>query len=198
MELILIRHGQCRTDDGSAYCGWTDAPLTDEGVRQAYALAKKLAQRRLTAVYCSPLKRAKDTAAPIASVQGLVPIEEEGLKELNFGMWESKNWRQIEREYPEEWLQWSRDWKDFVIPGGESARQMYDRTAHKLDEILECYRDDKDAQIAVVTHQGCIRAMACHILGLGLDAYWRFKMGPGGMAVIEINEGRFGILSHWE
>jgi broad specificity phosphatase PhoE len=104
-------------------------------MRQAYALAKKLAQRRLTAVYCSPLKRAKDTAAPIASVQGLVPIEEEGLKELNFGMWESKSWRQIEREYPEEWLQWSRDWKDFVIPGGESARQMYDRTAHKLDEM---------------------------------------------------------------
>jgi len=198
MELILIRHGQCRAGNGSVYCGWTDEPLTDEGVRQAYALAKKLADRKLRAIYTSPLKRAKDTALAIASVQGLTPIEDDDLKELNFGRWESRSWREIAELYPEDWLQWSRDWKDFIMPGGESPRNMFERTSRKIDEIIEQCKDEEDAQVAVVSHQGCIRAMTCHLLGLGLDAYWRFKMGPGGMAVFEINDDKFAILSHWE
>lgn len=195
LKLILIRHGRCKTSEDSLYCGWTDVPLSDEGLCQAYGLAKKLADYQLSAVYCSPLRRAKDTATIIGAVHGLMPIEDDDLKELNFGQWENKSWKEIEELYPEEWRQWCDNWQNFIIPGGESARQLYERVAYKLSEIMARY-NGKDAVVAVISHQGCIRAMLCDLLGLGLDAYWHFKMAPAGVAEIEIEHG-FGVLTRW-
>ena len=70
--ILLVRHGQTATT-GTLLPG--RAPglhLADEGVQQAERAAERIAElKRVDAVYCSPLERTRETAAPIAAARGL-------------------------------------------------------------------------------------------------------------------------------
>ncbi len=75
VQLLLIRHGlpvRVEHDDGTA----ADPPLSDAGVDQAARLARWLAAESIDHIVASPLLRARETAAPLASDKGLeVEIE---------------------------------------------------------------------------------------------------------------------------
>src|SRR5262249_18689407 len=82
MELLLIRHAlplRVERDDGAP----ADPPLAPSGCAQAQRLASALAGERLAAVYASPLRRARETAAPLAAARGLAPRIEPGVVEFD-------------------------------------------------------------------------------------------------------------------
>ncbi|HEY0073357.1 MAG TPA: histidine phosphatase family protein, partial [Abditibacteriaceae bacterium] len=63
-QIFLVRHGEVEGNYGPkrTFAGWGDKPLTEKGLRQAQAVAERLAHEPLTAVYTSDLKRALHTA----------------------------------------------------------------------------------------------------------------------------------------
>jgi probable phosphoglycerate mutase len=82
--LILVRHGRTAWN-GERFLGQIDVPLDATGRRQAVELVARLRGVRIDAILSSPLRRARDTAAPLARVRGLVvePVDE--LAELDCG-----------------------------------------------------------------------------------------------------------------
>ena len=60
--LVLVRHGETDWNRERRFQGHADTPLNDAGRGQARALAALLRSERLSAVYTSPLRRAKETA----------------------------------------------------------------------------------------------------------------------------------------
>ena len=80
MKLILIRHGLPVRSDSSA-----DPSLAPQGVRQAEQMARWLHDEGIDALYSSPMRRARETAEPLAALTGLTPRVIEGIAEYDQG-----------------------------------------------------------------------------------------------------------------
>jgi broad specificity phosphatase PhoE len=89
-ELYLLRHGETEWNREGRIQGSQDSPLTARGRAQATAqadiLAREVPQMWQLARYCSPLRRARDTAR--IALDGLVPVIDRRLREVDFGAWE--------------------------------------------------------------------------------------------------------------
>src|SRR4051794_26461549 len=83
MELLLIRHAlPIRIDEGHGH-GPADPSLAPLGLEQAEALAGWLATEAVDAIWCSPMRRAREPAAPVAERLGLPVTVEEGIAEFD-------------------------------------------------------------------------------------------------------------------
>ena len=109
---FLIRHGATASNlanppilQGRSING----PLSETGQQQAAEAANCLETEPITAVYCSPLVRALETANAIAAPHGLTPIVVEPLTEVDVGAWESRSWVEIQETEPEAYEQFQSD-----------------------------------------------------------------------------------------
>src|SRR2546423_6240326 len=102
-ELLLIRHG--RSADvvpGSEES--LDPPLHEVGRAQAAALAERLADKQIDAIYSSDLKRAVETATPLAAPRGIDVVQRKELREVWLGDWERGEFRRRAGALDPEWL----------------------------------------------------------------------------------------------
>ena len=151
--LILIRHGETQANLDGVWHGSIDTPLTERGLLQAQRVARFAAEhlRQATALYASPLQRARLTAEAIASGLELEVCVDEDLTEYNLGDWEGKTYRDLSEEH-KLWHHMKRD-PDFAPHGGESPRQVADRLAAALLRIAGAHPGER---VIVVTHGGAL------------------------------------------
>jgi probable phosphoglycerate mutase len=169
MELILIRHAEPeRIASGEGGPGPVDPALTERGHDQAARLAAWFAGDAIDAVISSPLRRAVDTAAPLAAALQLEPIVVAGLVEYDAG---------ADHYIPVEELRATRDsrwdamvagrWEEF---GGENPHAFRARLVPEFDAIVETH---PGCRVAVVCHGGVINVYLAAVLGL--DAHLWFE-----------------------
>src|SRR5688572_19633786 len=161
-HVLLIRHGQSRGNAEGRFGGHTDTPLSARGRRQAEALAKALVGEKFTAIYSSDLKRAVQTAEPLARVTRAKLITSDAFRERSVGVMEGLTFEEAAAQHPEQYAALLHRDFEHVLLGGESYRQMLDRASKKLDEIIEKH---KGGRIAIFTHTGTICILALHIMG---------------------------------
>jgi len=190
LELLLVRHGETAGNREKLFFGSTDYPLNENGRNQAKMAAEKIKPFPPTVIYTSPLLRAVQTARCIGEYLGLSVIVKDGLREMDFGLWEGLAYQQIQEKFPIKWQDWSRDWWGVKVPGGESTCEMCMRVGKAVEEIIQKHANE---QVVIVSHHGCIRWIISHLLGFGKDGYWRFRIEPGGIARLQITEG-FAVL----
>ena len=158
MELILIRHAlplRVETSDGSP----ADPPLGDEGRSQADRMATWMASEPLDALYTSPLRRARETAAPLEKLTGLEARVEPGLTEFDADAPVYIPMEELKRVDPERW-------KALVTSGFylEGAVESFRSTVvSSLERVIDAHPGDR---VAVVCHGGVINAWASHLLAL--------------------------------
>lgn len=158
MELLLIRHAlPIRREDVE---GPADPELSEAGHDQAMHLANWLADERLDAVYSSPMQRARETAAPLASVHGLDVLVDEELAEYD---------RQSHWYVPVEELKAAGDpaWREIVAGEWgdvEVDPETFRDIVYKAVERLIDANPSK--RIAAVCHGGVINAYLSKILGI--------------------------------
>ncbi|MDB6454433.1 histidine phosphatase family protein [Falsirhodobacter sp. 20TX0035] len=85
---LFLRHGQTASNEAGTIGGATDLPLTAQGHAQAQAAAEVLQEVEIASIWCSPLRRAQDTAAPVARRKNLPVRILPDLQERNWGVWE--------------------------------------------------------------------------------------------------------------
>ena len=85
LRLFVIRHGETAWSRGRRFAGSRDIPLAEEGLRQCEAVAAALAGKVVTAVYASPLERARASAEVIARPLRLDVQIEPAFREMAFG-----------------------------------------------------------------------------------------------------------------
>jgi broad specificity phosphatase PhoE len=170
-ELLLVRHGETDWNRDNRFQGHADPPLNDLGHEQAAELAAALAGEELTAVYSSPLRRALETADPLAAPRGFAAVPVEGLQEVDVGSWEGLTRAEVEARFPEQfrrWLAHGQGWTD-----GETYEQMGERVIASLRELANRHQGDR---IAAVTHGGPIRAALA--LAAGISHSEARRRGP--------------------
>jgi len=191
LQLILVRHGETEMNRKGAYCGWSDSPLTEKGLGHAQRVARKLENESLHIIFSSDLPRTMKTADIIKEFHDIEHVTVKELREINFGMWEGLDYQEIIGQYPRESKYWQADWTGYTVPQGESLQQMYRRVTAAVDEVINRFQDKN---ILLVTHGGCIRAILAHLIGGGLEDYWKYKVTHGCITRIEIVDG-FSILT---
>lgn len=173
LNIYLLRHGETAMNaDGNRYCGRTDIPLTEKGIKQAQTVRDQLNGVQLDAVYCSPLMRASNTAE-IAS-GGRKVIQDKRLIEVDFGKWEGKTRAEFIDENPAIWDQWCTDPTN-VKAGetGETALEVVKRVDSFFKELHLSY--PSGSTIMVVGHNGINRLYLAFKLGMELKNYRRIS-----------------------
>ena len=165
-RVLLVRHGQSQGNAERRFGGHTATPLSGLGHRQAEATALALAREGVTAVYASDLLRAVQTAEPLARATGLEITTTGALRERSVGLMEGLTFEEAAAAHPAEYAALLRRDFDLVLTGGESYRQMLDRSARALDEAIEANRG---GTLTVFSHTGTICILALHLMG-ALDA----------------------------
>lgn len=188
-RLLMIRHGESEIRYRGRYIGKTDASLSDEGRRQAAALAAPLSFLQDVSFFTSPLKRARQTAE-LALGMGATIEKEEDLREIDFGLWEGMNFAEISAAYPKEVVQWAALGEDFIFPEGEKTLDFRRRIEKIADRIVHHSAET----VAVFSHGGVIRFLVCHFLGLPSRCHLSFDISPGSISEITIFDGR-GVLT---
>lgn len=157
MKLYLIRHGQTRWNIEGKIQGKTDIPLNETGLLQAQCLAEAMESCAISSVYCSVLKRARQTAEILVSgarAAGrslpLYPMEE--LREVDFGLWEGKTWEEIRQAYPEDYAGWEKNPTAVTPTGGERREDCRVRTRAAVERIL----NEAGGDAAIVAHGGIL------------------------------------------
>lgn len=180
-EIVLVRHGQTEWSANGKHTSYTDLDLTEDGERQARAVAERIEGRRFVAVISSPRRRALRTA----ELAGLAVTETtEDLAEWNYGEYEGITSATIHETDPDWWL--FRD----GAPGGESPDQIGER----IDRVLEKVRpllDDGD--VALIGHGHALRVVGARWLGLPAEYGGRLKLGTATLSVLGFDHGRTAI-----
>jgi len=183
-RLVLVRHGQTAANRELRYIGSRDDELTEQGHYQAQQLASVLGTLPLTAIYCSPRRRTRDTAQPIAEQCGLTITVVDELRENTFGLWEGMSRAEVlthSAEYAAQLHAWEAD-ATVAPPGGESIAMMMERVA--AFTTAAC-RQHPGETIALVSHVGPIKALIAVTLGVSVATVQRMFLDPGTISVVD-------------
>jgi alpha-ribazole phosphatase/probable phosphoglycerate mutase len=181
-RLVLCRHGEPEVAFRGRCYGRLDVGLSPRGLRQADALAARLAGLPLAAVYSSPARRALQTAHPVASTHELSPIAHAALHELDFGDLEGLPYEEIAARHPELYAAWMGEPTRVRFPDGESYSELRARVLAAVAELLERHRG---AAFAAVSHGGPIRAVLASCLGIADEAVFRLDQHHGAISVVD-------------
>jgi 2,3-bisphosphoglycerate-dependent phosphoglycerate mutase len=164
-ELLLVRHGEADSNRDGRFGGWSPAPLTERGQRQAAAAAAELVTRAPTAIVTSDTVRAQQTAAPIAWALGLTARDLPGLRERSLGVFDGLAFTEAERRFPDLWLRMRARDPDAVPEGGETAATVFARVSAALATVCTDYAGQR---VVVVSHGLALFHAFSYMCGIGV------------------------------
>ena len=216
MQIIMIRHGDP---------DYVNDSLTEKGRKEALALADFLQDVPVTKYYCSPLGRARDTAAPTLKITdrkakildwleefpGYITDNESGQKRIPWDLMPSY-WTKIPELYDKD------KWLEAEIMKTGNVREVYENVCFELDEFLSgygyvregaCYKAviPNHDTVAFFCHFGIQCVLLSHLLGISPVVLWQGTVClPTGVTVLATEEredgtayfrcNRFGDLTH--
>lgn len=166
MELLLIRHAlpvRIEGEEGTA----ADPELADLGHEQSRALADYLAGEHIDVLYVSPLRRARQTAEPVAARLGLDVIVDEELAEFDRHSHFYIPIEELKQEKDERW--------DDLVEGRWGVDGEVDPATFKAVVVAAVERVIKahpGKAVAIVCHGGVINAYFAHVLDLEFPMFF--------------------------
>jgi len=187
-EIVLMRHAEAGLP--GRFCGHSNPSLSVQGRARLPAIIHSLSLASIspTVVWSSDLRRAQETARPIAEHFGVDLTTSAGLREMNFGSWEGLTWNEVEVQYPEDARAWIDHFPHHRPPRGESFVELQSRVIAELESLAE--RAERSSVMAV-THAGFIRTAIAWVLGMPDVRISRIAQCHAAINVLE------KVRNHW-
>ncbi len=196
-EIILVRHGETDMNKNHLYFGHLDPSLNETGKKQLErskcSLRKIENIDEINEIFCSPLKRCIESLDILEISKNIKVNYDDDFKELNFGIFEGKTYKEICENYPEEVKRMKVEWRTFKVEGSESLEELEKRVVSKLEEIFEIKKGKK---ILLVAHAGVIKILLSHYLVGNVDLYWKLKIDNGAISKIIKLEDDFVFVDY--
>jgi probable phosphoglycerate mutase len=194
VRLLLVRHGETEWNRASRFQGKIDVPLNDTGRNQAQKAAEFLKEVPIDFAVTSPMQRPKETAEIILKYHPDVRLQLHAeLSEISHGLWEGKLESEIEQLYPGELRRWRETPAQVQMPEGENLQQVWDRAIPAWNDIVKTAESDASGTGLVVAHDATNKVLLCHLLGLGIEDFWKIKQGNGAVTCIDYPQGSEGM-----
>ena len=186
LKIYLIRHGQTEWSCSGQHTGQTDLPLTPEGEIQASQLAPILSKIEFSAVFTSPLQRARRTCE-LAGLSSRALIEPD-LVEWNYGDYEGRTSAEILKKNPA-WNLYENG-----APNGEKPEEVADR-ADQLIERLGALTGN----VALFSHGHFFCALAARWIGLPILAAEHLELSTSSISTIgfSAHHPEVRVISNW-
>lgn len=180
MRLILVRHGETWANRMRINQGARQGQLTSKGIRQARKTADLLANEEIDFIYCSDLKRAKDTSAEIRKkVKAEFRIAEE-IRERNLGVFEEKPYGTFKKYVESKGLDLLR----YRPKGGESIMEA-DRRARAF--LKKCLKEHQGETVLWVSHGSVLKRILVHALEKYAVSFEKLHPGNCAVSLIEFH-----------
>ncbi len=189
MRLLVIRHGESEADLMDVHEGRADFSLTERGHKQAEAMALFVKDNySISAIYCSTLKRAYQTAVHLSEVTGIHLIPDDKLMEFNNGLIAGLERAFAREKYP-------------LVENLPVHASVYDQESmlefrFRADYILSKIISDTspDATVAIITHGGMVNELYHSFLRLPIDSHIIFGTGDTGIHSWYLDEKNRRVL----
>ena len=159
--VYMVRHGETDANVTDMIQGQSDVPLNSDGLKQAELAGQRFKGIRFDAVYSSDLSRALVTARSIAGTDEIILTP--ALREWHLGHWQGRCIADIAVEFPQEYAAFKANSSDFRPAGGESIRELCDRSASFLKQIAI---EQAGKKVLCVTHGGFLRATLLNVMDM--------------------------------
>lgn len=186
--LLLVRHATTAAT-GIRLGGRTEASIDERGREQAEAVAGRLADLPLKAIYASPLARTWETAQVVARPHGLDVVAEDGLLEVDYGKWTDRPLKAVARTKLWPVIQQRPSLVEF--PSGETIRSAQARAVDAIERIVA--RHPRHV-IAAISHADVIKIVVAFYLGQPLDLFQRIAIGPASVTALQLGSGARPLL----
>lgn len=191
MKIFITRHAQTIWNLDKRMQGCQDSPLTQKGIANAKKLGKSLENIDFDLIYCSPLKRAVDSANYIRGDKNTNIILDENFKEMNYGKWEGMTVNEINEKYSLEYHNFINNPEKFTPLGGESYDSVINRVKKGLFNIIKKHEGEN---ILIVTHTAIIKAIILIAKENPLDRFWNPPyITDTSLTVLEIIDGKIKL-----
>lgn len=168
-HFYLFRHGQSTYNQLGRTQGQTnDSVLTEKGHQQAFDIGLRLKDIPLQIIFCSPLKRAQETAQEVFKTHAVSIQTDDRLTEVNVGEIEGLHYTEIRAKFGEKYDAWrnlDEQYLDLSFKGGETKRQVRARVFEALNE----YAKKTDYSCIGVSGHGILLTQVLLALGYQAD-----------------------------
>ena len=189
IRLLLISHASTPAMRAGRFPA--DDPLDARGIAEAAAARTRLSIPDDAAVFVSPAVCARDTASALGL--GAAALVDEGLADMNYGLWHGRRLADLAVEAPDDLAAWTYD-PDAAAHGGESFSQLVKRVGQWLDALNDALSKGvipgNTQNVVAVTHASVIRAAIVHGLGASPAVFPRIEIAP--LSMVELRRSRRG------
>jgi probable phosphoglycerate mutase len=194
MQLLLIRHARNDWVDGRLAGRTPGVHLNEEGRAEAAALAARLAETRLDAIYASPLERAQETARFVAGPHELDVRPLPALGEIEFADWTGQHLKTLREDESTRWhgVQHHPSGTRFPGEGGETLYEAQARAVAGIEGLKATHAAHE--VVAVVSHADVIKAVVAHYAGVHLDLFQRLVVSTASLSIIRFAPDRPFLL----
>jgi phosphoserine phosphatase len=205
LRIVLVRHGLSSFNVEHRIQGRDDlSALTPQGVEQALAAGRALADLPLLAVYSSPLRRAADTSRHLLSAhgQGLEPELRDDLLEIDLEPWSGLRRDELRQRFPEEEAIWRQAPHTLELERADGQRynplaELLKQAGAFREHLLNQHRsavEGADATVLVVAHNAILRCLVLSLLGLEGDGFRRLRLDNASLSVFNLSRQESGAV----
>lgn len=196
-RVVIVRHGQSSYNTERRIQGRSDAStLTQKGRSDALMVANTLSHLNFTAVYTSPLQRAKKTAEVVLENLASSPAlkTSDNLMEIDLPLWEGMLLQDVRNKLSEDYRRWQQQPDELlmVVPHSGGTKEhfpviaLYQQARQFWQETLPCHLGET---ILIVGHNGINRALISTALGISPSRYHSIQQSNCGISVLNFAGG---------
>ena len=190
-QIIFLRHGQAKNNTERILAGRTEGiPLTDTGIKQAEHTAQLLAEMNISAIYSSPIERAKHTAEIAGKHNSLDVTIDDRLNELDMGKFTGMPYDAIFNSHGNVFMKFYNGELEIAHNGVETFPDVKKRILGIVDHIIEKHPDEN---VLLVTHMDPIKAMLSTVIDLSPTNLFELIIANASLNIFREKERKFSI-----
>jgi len=189
--IIFLRHAQAENNTKRILAGRTEGvPLTKTGIEQAERIAKYLASIDISAIYSSPIERAKHTAEIVAESCSLDVALDERLTEIDMGKFTRMNYDDMFAKYGNIFLKFYEN--DPVISEHEveTFPNVQKRVLDLVDHVLKKHNNEN---VILVTHMDPIKSMLAKVMNLAPETLFELIIANASLTIVKEQDKKFSL-----
>ena len=190
-SIIFLRHGQAKNNIERILTGRTPGvPLTEEGINQAEKAAKFLEHMNISAIYSSPIERAKHTAEIVGKHNSLDVTIDDRLIELDMGKFTGVPYDEIFTSHGNVFMKFYNGELEIAHNGVETFSEVKKRVLGIVDHVIENHPDEN---VVLVTHMDPIKAMLSTVVDLTPTNLFELIIANASLNIFREYKRKFSI-----
>jgi len=190
-SIIFLRHGQAKNNTERILAGRTPGvPLTEEGVDQSEKAAKFLEEMNISAIYSSPIERAKNTAEIVGKHNSIDVRIDDRLIELDMGKFTGKPYDEIFSSHGNVFMKFYRGELEIAHNGVETFEEVKKRIRDMVDHVIDNHPDEN---VVLVTHMDPIKAMLSTVVSFSPENLYELIIPNASLNIFREYKRKFSI-----